>query len=90
MHPQAIRERAHHLRDGCRQGRGHDIAGIHEVLKIRAFRPAVDADWELSAELQISAVPTFILNQSRLVGAYTYEEFVRLMESNGVKRRLAA
>ena len=61
-----------------------------DVLQTRAFRSAVDADWELSAELRITAVPTVILNQDRLVGAYPYDDFVQLMESNGVKRRPAA
>ncbi len=61
-----------------------------QVLQTRSFRSAVDADWELSAELRITAVPTAILNQARLVGAYPYEEFVHLMESNGVKRRPAS
>ena len=57
------------------------------VLQTRAFGSAVDADWELSAKLRITAVPTVILNEDRLVGAYPYGEFVQLMESNGVKKR---
>jgi len=60
------------------------------ILQTRAFRSAVDSDWELSAKLRITAVPTVILNQSRIVGAYPYEEFVQLMDSNGVKKRPAA
>ncbi len=58
-----------------------------EVLQTRSFRSAVDVDWELSAELRIRAVPTLVLNQDRLVGAYPYEDFVKLMESNGVKKK---
>jgi predicted DsbA family dithiol-disulfide isomerase len=58
-----------------------------EVLQTRSFKSAVDADWELSAELRIRAVPTLILNQERLVGAHPYEDFIRLMESNGVKKK---
>ncbi len=58
-----------------------------EVLATRSFKSAVDADWELSAALRISAVPTLILNRERMVGAHPYEDFVKLMESNGVNRK---
>ncbi len=58
-----------------------------EVLQSRSFRSAVDTDWQLSTELQIRAVPTLILYQSRLVGAYPYKDFVQFLESNGVKRK---
>jgi predicted DsbA family dithiol-disulfide isomerase len=61
-----------------------------EVLQTRSFQSAVDADWKLSAELKIRAVPTLILNQDRLVGAHPYEDFVQLMESNRVKKKQAA
>jgi predicted DsbA family dithiol-disulfide isomerase len=58
-----------------------------EVLQTGAFKAAVDADWELSREMRIRAVPTIIMNQERLVGAQPYEAFEALMESNGVKKR---
>jgi predicted DsbA family dithiol-disulfide isomerase len=58
-----------------------------EILATRAFRAAVDADWALSKEKHITAVPTLVMNQSRLVGAHPYEALERLMETNGVKRR---
>jgi predicted DsbA family dithiol-disulfide isomerase len=58
-----------------------------KVLEARSFRAAVDADWQRSVDLRIRAVPTFILNQERLVGAQPYEDLVKLLESNGVKRR---
>jgi len=47
----------------------------------------VDADWSLSQEKGITAVPTFVMNQDKLVGAQPYEMLERLMEANGVKRR---
>jgi len=58
-----------------------------EVLKTRAFRAAVDADWALSKEKSITAVPTLVLNQDRAVGAQPYKVLEELMEANGVKRR---
>jgi len=57
------------------------------VLATRAFKAAVDADWSLSQEKGITAVPTFVMNQDKLVGAQPYEMLERLMEANGVKRR---
>ena len=57
------------------------------VLATRAFKAAVDADWNLSREKAITAVPTFVMNQDKLVGAQPYEMLVKLMEANGVKKR---
>jgi predicted DsbA family dithiol-disulfide isomerase len=56
-----------------------------EVLNKREFRAAVDADWSLSKEKLITAVPTLLLNQDRLVGAQPYKAMEKLMEKNGVK-----
>ena len=46
------------------------------VLATRAFKAAVDADWNLSREKAITAVPTFEMNQDKLVGAQPYENLV--------------
>jgi predicted DsbA family dithiol-disulfide isomerase len=58
-----------------------------DILATRAFKAAVDADWTLSKEKSISAVPTLVLNQDRLVGAQPYEFLQQLMDVHGVKRR---
>jgi predicted DsbA family dithiol-disulfide isomerase len=58
-----------------------------EILTTRAFRAAVDADWALSREKSITAVPTLVLNHDRVVGAKPYSALEELMEANGVKRR---
>ena len=58
-----------------------------EILATGAFKAAVDADWALSKEKSITAVPTFVLNQDRVVGAQPYEALEELMEANGVKKR---
>ena len=57
------------------------------VLATRAFKAAVDADWSLAREKAVTAVPTFVLNQERLIGAQPYEMLERLMEANGVQKR---
>jgi predicted DsbA family dithiol-disulfide isomerase len=57
------------------------------ILETRAFKEAVDADWDLSREEGITAVPTFMMNQDRLVGAQSYEALQMLVEANGVRRR---
>ena len=52
-----------------------------EVMEKRLFSGAVDRDWALARELNITAVPTFILGGKRLVGAQPYEELVRFVRS---------
>jgi predicted DsbA family dithiol-disulfide isomerase len=58
-----------------------------EILATRAFKAAVDEDWNLAREMRIAAVPTLVMNQGSLVGAQPYEALERLMESNGVKKK---
>jgi len=57
------------------------------VLSTRAFKAAVDADWALSHEKDITAVPTFVIKNEKLVGAQPYYMLERLMAANGVKKR---
>jgi len=57
------------------------------VLTNRAFKAAVDADWSLSRDQGITAVPTFVMNQDKLVGAQPYEALKRLVVANGAKKR---
>jgi predicted DsbA family dithiol-disulfide isomerase len=60
-----------------------------EILKGRVFEAAVDADWAISRERRITAVPTFIFNQDKLIGAQTYQALEALMERNGVYKKAA-
>ena len=69
-----------------------DSAGLpkgeaEKVLVTGSFKAAVDGDWAISRALQITAVPTFVLKQSRLVGAQPYEALQNLLVSEGIKRR---
>ena len=52
-------------------------AGI--ALNDRHFRAAVDQDWQRSRSMGISAVPTFVANGRRLVGAQRYQNLARLI-----------
>ena len=59
-----------------------------DVLETRAFKPAVDADWALSREKSITAVPTFLMKDDRLVGAQPYYDLERLLQSHGFPKRM--
>ncbi len=50
-----------------------------EVLISRSFKEAVDEDWRRCAQLNVTAVPTFVVNRYALVGAYPYEELEKLV-----------
>ena len=56
------------------------------VLAKRVFQADVDEDWSLSQKNGITAVPTFVINNDRLVGAQPYEMLKGLMEETGVKK----
>ena len=70
----------------CR-GIGLDPRTAQEVMTQREFRAAVDADWEISRQNNIRAVPTFVMGGRRLVGAQTYAALERLVEGAGAQRR---
>ena len=59
---------------------GLDAKAAREVLEMRSFQEAVDADWRHAGELGISGVPTFVAGKFGLVGAQPYEMLVRLVE----------
>jgi predicted DsbA family dithiol-disulfide isomerase len=50
-----------------------DPLEAQQVVQERAYREAVDADWQRAHELGITAVPTFLYGKGRLVGAQPYE-----------------
>jgi predicted DsbA family dithiol-disulfide isomerase len=57
------------------------------VLVKRVFKANVDEDWSLSQKNGITAVPTFVMNNEKLVGAQPYEKLEKLMEAKGVRKR---
>jgi predicted DsbA family dithiol-disulfide isomerase len=50
-----------------------------DVFKNRSFQEGVDQDWERSKMVGITAVPTFIMRQQRLVGAQSYDDLKRFV-----------
>jgi predicted DsbA family dithiol-disulfide isomerase len=56
------------------------------VLSTRSFKNPVDEDWAISKARGITAVPTFVINQDKFVGAQPYEKLEKFMAANGVKR----
>ena len=66
---------------------GLPVDEASEILSKRAFKDAVDADWDLSKENSITAVPTFVMNKDRLVGAQPYSAFEAMLVKNGLKKR---
>jgi len=58
------------------------------VLATRAFKAAVDEDWALAREKSITAVPTFVMKQDKLVGAQPYDMLEKLMTANKIKKRI--
>ena len=49
------------------------------VLAERSYAAAVDADWQRSRDLRITAVPAHLFEGKRLIGFTGYEDFVKLI-----------
>jgi len=61
---------------------------VRDALENRSYKAAVDQDWRRSRQMGVTAVPTFIMNGSSLVGAQPYEKLVQLIKAGGVKKRV--
>jgi len=57
-----------------------------KVIQDRTYKDAIDLDWKRSYELGVTAVPTFLFNNQRLVGAQNFETLEKLLQSNNVKK----
>ena len=60
-----------------------------EVIKTRAYRQAVDEDWDRSFQSGITAVPTFRMDEQELVGAQPVPVLERFLLERGVSLRPA-
>jgi predicted DsbA family dithiol-disulfide isomerase len=60
---------------------------VQKVIQDRTYKDKVDLDWKRSYEFGVTAVPTFLFNHRRLVGAQNFETLERLLLSNNVKKR---
>jgi predicted DsbA family dithiol-disulfide isomerase len=66
---------------------GLPVDEARHVLEKRTMRPAVDADWEYARSIGVTAVPTFAVGLTGVVGAQPYEQLARLLEHAGARRR---
>ena len=58
-----------------------------KILKQRTFRKAVDSDWDLAYQREISSVPTFVVDDEAVVGSQAYEVLEQFLLDKGVKRK---
>ena len=84
--------------EGVNIGKANELIGLvrsillpedqaQAVLDTRSFKQAVDADWKRSHALGITAVPTFVVNNAKLVGAQSYEALERFLIGEGGQKR---
>lgn len=59
---------------------GLDTDEAQKILTNRTYKERVDRDWADSRLKGITAVPTFIMGQHKLVGAQNYAAFEELMQ----------
>ena len=69
------------------EGVGLSPGDAEEVLTSRSFKEDVDRDWSESKFKNITAVPTFVMNHHKLVGAQSFDNLVEMVIENGVKKR---
>lgn len=63
------------------------VSGAAEVIDTRSYADRVDAHWQESRRLGVTAVPTCIIGLNRAVGAQSYQAFVELVQMAGARRR---
>ena len=66
---------------------GLEESAAEAVLRERTCAARVDRDWEDSRLMGITAVPTFVMGQHKLVGAQSFENLCRLVEHYGAVPR---
>ncbi len=66
---------------------GLDRKEAEKVLVERTYKDQVDQEWALSRQLGVTAVPTFVMGLSRLVGAQPYQALEKLVQSGGIQKR---
>ncbi len=59
------------------------LNGAEEALSSGAFKEAVDHDWKYSRTCGITAVPTFVANRRKVVGAQPYKVLEELIIERG-------
>jgi predicted DsbA family dithiol-disulfide isomerase len=62
---------------------GLDGRMAEQVLTERTFKEAVDRDWEYSRTCGVTAVPTFLVDGRKVVGAQPYQALEELVRAAG-------
>jgi predicted DsbA family dithiol-disulfide isomerase len=52
------------------------------IIQNRTYKEDVDKDWARSKDQFVTAVPTFLMNEQRIVGAQPYETLKAFVKSN--------
>ena len=63
------------------------VSEAADVLDQRRYADQVDAHWQESRRLGITAVPTSIIGLNRAVGAQSYAAFTELVQMAGARRK---
>ncbi len=58
------------------------------VINNRSYKKAVEKDWSRSKEMFVTAVPTFLINEQRVVGAQSYDVLKQFMIKNNVAKNV--
>jgi predicted DsbA family dithiol-disulfide isomerase len=66
---------------------GLDGQMAEQALAERTFKAAVDRDWEYSRTCGITAVPTFMIEGRKVIGAQPYQALEDLVRAAGGNRR---
>ena len=66
---------------------GLPVDEAREMLEQRLMRPAVDADWQYARSIGVTAVPTFAVGLTGVVGAQPYEQLAHFLEHVGASKR---
>ncbi len=58
---------------------GLDPLAAEKIIMKRSFKDAVDKDWEISRQMEVRVVPTFVAGNRRLEGAQPYAALEKLL-----------
>lgn len=58
-----------------------------DVIESRRYQAQVDADWQRSRQLGVTGVPTYLVQDQRVVGAQSYDVLAQLVMAAGAQPR---
>ncbi len=67
---------------------GLDVSKVQSAIKTHKYKPQIDADARVGADLQADALPHFFINGRRLVGQQPTEKFVSVIDEELKKAEL--